>query len=57
MAWDYPVTAFGVPVEDQEKLREHIIAQFGEKLKLIAPPEKPRAKRVSQRRKRRKSRQ
>jgi hypothetical protein len=35
--WDYSVTAFRVKPADREKLRERVIAQYGEKLELIAP--------------------
>jgi len=35
--WDYSVTAFGVKPADREKLRERVIAEYGEKLELIAP--------------------
>jgi len=37
--WEYSATAFGVPPEYREELRRQVIAQFGEALELIAPPE------------------
>jgi hypothetical protein len=39
-AWDYSALAFGLPVEDREKLRGQVIAQYGQALELIAPSEK-----------------
>ena len=35
--WAYSALAFGVPKEKQEDLRKKVIAQYGEKLELIAP--------------------
>ncbi|MFN2366465.1 MAG: hypothetical protein ABR523_08405 [Desulfurivibrionaceae bacterium] len=35
--WAYSALAFGVPEERREELREKVIAQYGEKLELIAP--------------------
>ena len=45
--WDYSAMAFGVPLDDREKLRQQVIAQFGAALELIAPPEEqpPRSRR------------
>jgi hypothetical protein len=38
-AWDYAASAFGLADEAREELRRQVIAQFGEKLELVAPPE------------------
>ncbi len=54
--WDYTVSAFGLSSEDREELRRQVVAQFGEALELIAPPEKTRKDRSSRRRKRRRAR-
>jgi hypothetical protein len=37
--WDYTLSAFGLSHRDREELRRQIIAQFGQALELIAPPE------------------
>lgn len=37
--WDYSALAFGLPDKDHEKLRQQIIAQYGEKLEMLAPSE------------------
>ena len=37
--WEYSATAFCVSPEHLENLRRQVIAQFGEALELIAPPE------------------
>lgn len=41
-AWDYSVTAFGVPEEEREALRAHVIRHHGERLELLAPDDSPR---------------
>jgi hypothetical protein len=43
--WDYSAAAFGLSATDREKLRRQVIRQYGRKLELIAPSEKPRKKR------------
>jgi hypothetical protein len=35
--WDYSVTAYGVPSSKREELRNQVVAQYGEKLELLAP--------------------
>jgi hypothetical protein len=45
--WDHSATAFAVPAEKLEELRRQIIAQYGEKLELIAPEKQKRGKQVS----------
>jgi hypothetical protein len=50
--WDYSASAFGLSPEDREELRRQVIAQFGQALELIAPPEKNRKKRSQSERKR-----
>ncbi len=40
--WDYSATAFGVPSEKREELRQQIIKDYGEKLELKAPRGKTR---------------
>jgi hypothetical protein len=49
-AWDYSATAFGVSPEDRERLRQHVIAQFGAALELIAPEGKQSPRRRKKRR-------
>jgi hypothetical protein len=49
-AWDYSAMAFGLSDQDREELRRQVIAQFGQALELIAPPEKTRKKRSARRR-------
>jgi len=45
-AWAYSASAFGLGPDDREQLRRQVIAQYGEALELIAPPEKtPRRRR------------
>ena len=50
--WDYSASAFGLSDEDREKLYRQVIAQYGKKLELIAPPEETRKQRPAHRRKR-----
>jgi hypothetical protein len=50
--WDYSAWAFGLSDEDREKLYRQVIAQYGKKLELIAPPEETRKQRPAHRRKR-----
>ena len=44
--WDYSASAFGCPVNKREELRQHIIAEYGEVLELLAeePPRKGQSK-------------
>jgi len=35
--WDYSATAYGVPSSKREELRNQVVAQYGEKLELLAP--------------------
>ena len=51
--WDYSVTAYGVPSLKREELRDQVVAQYGEKLELLAP-ENHRKKGKSGKRKKRK---
>ena len=37
--WDYSAWAFGLSDEGREELNRQVIAQYGERLELIAPPE------------------
>lgn len=46
--WAYSVLAFGVPAAQREELRHRIIAQYGEKLELIAPSKHPASTRKQQ---------
>jgi hypothetical protein len=39
-AWDYSALAFGVPTDQREALRQHIIREFGETYELILPQKK-----------------
>ncbi len=50
-AWDYAAMAFGVAPQDRERLREQIIARFGEKLELVAsaPPKQTAQRRYKRR--------
>jgi hypothetical protein len=34
--WDYSASAFGCPIDKREELRNHIIAQYGETLEMLA---------------------
>lgn len=43
--WDYSAWAFGLSDEGRENLYRQVIAQYGKKLELIAPPEETRKKR------------
>lgn len=38
--WDYSASAFGLSVDDREKLRRQIIARHGKAMELIAPSTK-----------------
>jgi len=49
--WEYSATAFCVPPEHLEDLRRQVIAQFGEALELIAPPEEVEKNQFSRSRK------
>nr|CBH38086.1 hypothetical protein BSM_15630 [uncultured archaeon] len=49
--WDYSITAFGVPDFKLEKLRGHVVAQYGKELELIAPKEKKKKKNHKHKRK------
>ena len=40
--WEYAALAFGLPAENREELRRQVIAHYGEKLELLAPPEESR---------------
>jgi hypothetical protein len=50
--WDYSAWAFGLSDEDREKLYGQVIAQYGKKLELIAPPEGTGKQRPARRRRR-----
>jgi len=50
--WDYSAWAFVLSEEGREKLYRQVIAQYGKKLELIAPPEGTRKQRSARRRKR-----
>jgi hypothetical protein len=52
--WDYTVSACGLTDSRREELRSQVVAQYGEKLELIAP--KKSAERKGKARKRRKKR-
>lgn len=52
--WDYTVSAYGLPDSRREELRSQIVAQYGEKLELIAP--KKSTEKKSKARKQRKKR-
>ena len=54
--WDYSVTAYGVPALKREELRMQIVAQYGEKLELIAPSKGTQKKRKCRRRESRRKR-
>jgi hypothetical protein len=54
--WDYSASAFGLPPEAREALRRQVIAEFGEALELIAPPEEAEQNRSSRKRKKRRAR-
>jgi hypothetical protein len=54
--WDYSVTAYGVPASKREELRMQIVAQYGEKLELIAPSEGTQKKKKSRMRESRRKR-
>lgn len=51
--WDYSVTAYGVPSSKREELRNQVVAQYGEKLELLAA-ENDKKKGKSRNRKKRK---
>jgi hypothetical protein len=51
--WAYSALAYGVPREQQEELRRKVIAQYGEKLELIAPSGKSKSNRKRKKRKKR----
>jgi hypothetical protein len=51
--WAYSVSAFGVPKEKLEDLRNHVIKNYGKALELIAE-DPPREKRAAKERKQRK---
>jgi hypothetical protein len=50
--WDYSAWAFGLSDEGREKLYHQVIAQYGKKLELIAPPEGIRKHGLAHRRRR-----
>ncbi len=53
-AWEYSMTAFGVPAERYEELREATISKYGADLELIAPENpRPTTRRARRRRGRR----
>ena len=39
-AWGHSAMAFGRPADKREELREHIIAEYGERLELLAEEER-----------------
>ncbi len=45
--WDYFASAFGVPKESLEALRNEVIKQYGSKLEMLAPPNKTESTSVS----------
>ncbi len=49
--WDYSVTAFGMPPEKRENLRERVVREYGEELELIVPPESEKKKNKKRKRK------
>lgn len=60
--WEYSVSAYGVPKDKLEDLRNHVIKNYGKNLELIAedPPKEKRAakdKKKEKKMKRRKARQ
>jgi hypothetical protein len=54
--WEYSVTAYGVPALKREELRMQIVAQYGDKLELIAPSKGTQKERKSRRRETRRKR-
>ena len=48
--WEYSAWAFGLSEEGREELYRQVIAQYGKKLELIAPPEGTRKQRSTRRR-------
>ncbi len=54
-AWNYAAMAFSVAPEDRERLRDQVIAQFGEKLELTVLPDNPPPKQPGQKRRKRRS--
>jgi len=53
--WAYSVSAFGVPESKLEDLRKEVIKHYGEKLELIAPPNRTQKKSKKKKRKKKKS--
>jgi hypothetical protein len=51
-AWDYSAWAFGLPDEGREALRRQVVAEYGEKMELLAPEEGTGKKHTSRRRRR-----
>ena len=51
--WDYSATAFGLSLDDREKLHRQVIAQYGEALELIAPSKATLNKGTARRRRKR----
>jgi hypothetical protein len=49
--WDYSAMAFGVPASKREDLRRQVVAQYGERLELIAPSKGSQKKKKSRKRK------
>ena len=52
--WEYSALAFGVPTEQRERLRQRIIAQFGDSHELISPPKTQKKKQSPRKRKKKK---
>jgi hypothetical protein len=54
--WEYSAAAFGYPVDQREALRQHIIAQYGEPLEILAAEPTRATESRGRRRKRREKR-
>jgi len=53
--WDYSTSAFVLDDSMREELRRQVIAQYGEKLELIAPSKETKSSTRKQRKKRKKN--
>ena len=50
--WDYTVSAYGLTDSRREELRSQVVAQYGEKLELIAPKQTKKKKKKARKRRR-----
>ena len=53
-SWAHSATAYGVPVERREELRQKVVAQYGNAYELIEPGKETKKKNSSRKRKRNK---